>query len=83
MTKVHFKIRGTNCKICEYSLNIRNIVDFSPEIPSGIRKLNFESGFERKYHFHGGKKCEGKFGTFQRALFLAKKLGSDGSLGFD
>ena len=42
-TKVHFKMRCTNCKICEYSLNIRNIVDFLPEIPSGIRKLNFQS----------------------------------------
>ena len=75
-------MRGTNCKICEYSLNIRNIVDFLPGIPSGIRKLNFQSRFEGKYHFHRGKKREGKFGTFQKTLFLARKLGLDESLGF-
>ena len=56
ISKVHFKMRGTNCKICEYSLDRRNIVDFLPEIPSCIRKLNFQSLFGRKYHFHCGKK---------------------------
>ena len=75
-------MRGTNCKICKYSLNIRNIVDFLPEIPSGIRKLNFQSWFERKYHFHRGKKREGKFTTFLKTLFLAEKLGSGKSPGF-
>ena len=75
-------MRGTNCKICEYSLHRRNIVDFVPEIPSGIKKLNFQSLFERKYHFHCGKKCEGKFTTFQKTLFLAEKLSSGKSLGF-
>ena len=74
--KVHFKMRGTNCKICEYSLNIRDIVDFLPEIPSGIRILNFQSWFERKYHFHRGKKRKGKSTTFEKTRFLARKLGS-------
>ena len=57
-------------------------MDFFPEIQSGIKKLNFQSLFERKYHFHFGKKCEGKFTTFQKTLFLAEKLGSGKSLGF-
>ena len=33
---------GANCKICEYSLNIFNSVDFSPEIQSNTKKLNFK-----------------------------------------
>ena len=57
-------------------------MDFSPGIPSGIRKLNFQSRFERKYHFHRGKKREGKFTTFLKTLFLAEKLDSGKSLGF-
>ena len=56
-------MRGTNCKICEYSPSVLDITDFSPEIQSGVGKLNFQSWFEQKYRFHRGKKCEEKFGT--------------------
>ena len=75
-------MRGTNCKICKYPLNIRDIVDFLPEIPSGIRKLNFQSKFEQKYHFIVEKNVKENLRLFKKTLFLAGKLGSGKSLGF-
>ena len=63
---------GTNCKIYKYPLNIRDIVDLLPEIPSGIRKLNFQSKFERKYHFIVEKNVKENLQLFKKRFFLQK-----------